>query len=247
MNKRIWLATGLMLLGTLGVLAFQAYWTYQTYRQAERRFVQDAQAALAATRDQALALQRQQLLQQYREWMRDTSHVRISCFVNRYGVTEFQLASYQAGQPTDASDRSSMSFDDFKPRLAHITLAAREFFIQRFVTGTIRSELARGYTIFHTQWLGDQMSAALQGSHTTTAAFRQLFAAELQRRGFPNLPFQLQLYRSTNSVATPTQPTSFPLALQPQRFGLIDKAQQMVRVWLPKASAVVLCCWLRGC
>ena len=241
MNKRIWLATGLMLLGTLGVLAFQAYWTYQTYQQAERRFVQDAQAALVATRDQALALQRRQLLRQYRGWLRDTSHVRISCFVNRYGVTEFQLASYLAGQAAGVGDKSNMSFGDYKLKTPRITPAARAYFIRRFTAGTIRQELEQGYTFYHTQWLGEQMSAALQRSRTSPAIFRRLFTAELQQRGLGGVPFRAQLQNPADSATVPARLAVFPIALPPQRFGLITKArQQTARVWLPAASAVVV-------
>ncbi|MBW3129032.1 sensor histidine kinase [Hymenobacter profundi] len=240
MNKRIWLATGLMLLGTLGVLIFQAYWTYQTFQQAERRLIQDAQAALVATRDQALALQRQQLLRQYRGWLRDTSHVRISCFVNHDSLTEFRLTAYHHGRPARPKDQFDIGFEDFKPRLAHITPAAQAFFIRRFTEGPVRRNLEEGFYYFYLQWLGRQLDTAVRRSTTTPATFQRLFAAELRRRGLHEVAFQVQLRSSVHAAPMPPAPTAFPVALPPQPLGLRQPAQQTVRVWLPATSAVVL-------
>ncbi|MEJ7666758.1 MAG: hypothetical protein WKG07_48240 [Hymenobacter sp.] len=116
MKKRIGLATGLLLLAALGVLAFQGYWTYQTYRLATQRLRQDGQAALAATAQQAQARQRARWLRAYAGWLQDTTHVRLSCRINYQGVTEFTVASV----PARRTDRISLSFEDFKPRLTHL-------------------------------------------------------------------------------------------------------------------------------
>ena len=240
MNKRIWLATALMLLGTLGVLAFQGYWTYQTYRQATRRYRQDAQAALATARDQALAQQRERLIGQYQGWLRDTSHVRISCSVNRYDKTQFLLTAYHHGRPVQPQDQFDTSFDDFQPRLHRITPTARAYFIRRFTEGPLRRDLEQGFVYFYLQYLGSQLDAAVRRSHTTPAAFRPLLAAELERRGLGQVAFRVRLTRAVDSVAAPPAPAALPVALLPLPLGLRLAARQTVRVWLPAAPAVVV-------
>jgi two-component system phosphate regulon sensor histidine kinase PhoR len=236
MKQRIWLATGLLLLAALGVLAFQGYWTYQTYQQATQRLQQDSQAALAATTQQALATQTEQLLRDYAQWLQDTTHVRLSCRVNRYGQTEFTVA----GVPAQRGDQASFSFEDFTQRLPHLTPAAKVYFVRRFVGSTVRNELAQGYVMFHTQWLGKQMDAALRRSATTPVAFSRLLAAELRRRGFAQLPFRLHLRTAAGSDSMHSAPASFPLALAPVSFGLRKNVAQVAHVWLPAAPGVVL-------
>ncbi|AMR25727.1 hypothetical protein A0257_00575 [Hymenobacter psoromatis] len=237
MKRRIWLATGLLLLAALGVLAFQGYWTYQTYRQASWRLRQDSQAALVAATQQAVAAQNERLLTQYARWLQDTTHVRLSCRVSRrYGTTEFLIA----GVPARRDDQTALSFEDFKPRLAHLTPAARTYFIRRFVGSTVRGELARGYVYFHTQWLGRQLSTAIQRSRTTPAEFRQVLAAELRRRGLPALPFRLRLRAVADPDSLRPAPASYPLALVPVRFGPPNnRVAQVAQVWLPAAPGVV--------
>ncbi|MGI4738239.1 MAG: sensor histidine kinase [Janthinobacterium lividum] len=236
MKRRIWLATGLLLLAALGVLAFQGYWTYQTYRQATRRLREDGQAALATAGQQAIAAQNARLLIQYAAWLQDTTHVRLSCRVNHYGVTEFTVA----GVPARKGDQVHLCFQEFKPRLNYLTPVAKAFFIRRFVDGTILIELEKGFVFFHTQWLGQQLNTALKRSRTTPAEFRNLLAAELRRRGLPALPFRLRLRAAAADSVRPA-PASYPLALAPVRFGQRDsRAGQVAQVWLPAAPGVVL-------
>ncbi|MGI4835234.1 MAG: sensor histidine kinase [Janthinobacterium lividum] len=237
MKRRIWLATGLVLLAALGVVAFQAYWTQQTYRQASARLRQDSQAALVAATEQALAQQQQRLLARYAGWLQDTTRIRIGCYLNpRYQRTEFTVA----GIPARPTERTGVSFDDFKPRLAHITPAARAWFIRRFAYTTVRHELNKGFVMFHTQWLGEQLSAAQRSIHTSPADFNQLVATELQRRGLTELPFRVRLGLGGATDSLRPAPSGFPLALAPVRFGQLDRGQQVARVWLPAAPGVVL-------
>ena len=236
MKRRIGLATGLLLLAALGVLVFQGYWTYQTYQQAAQRLRQDGQAALTAATRQALAAQTERLLTQYAQWLQDPAHVRLSCRVNRQGVTEFTVA----GVPTRPGDQTSLSFAEFQPRRAHLTPAAKTFFVKRFADGTVREELARGYVMFHTQWLGQQLDAAIRRSHTSPAELRHLLAAELRRRGLPALPFRLRLRAPTGSSSLGPAPAGYLLALGPVRFGLRPTAEQTAQAWLPAAPGVVL-------
>ncbi|WP_223649941.1 sensor histidine kinase [Hymenobacter psoromatis] len=236
MKRRIWLATGLLLLAALGVLAFQGYWTYQTYRQASWRLRQDSQAALVVATQQAVATQNERLLIQYARWLQDTTHVRLSCRVNqRDGRTQFKLA----GVPARKGDQTELSFEDFKPRVAHLTPAARAYFIKRFVGGTVRDELTRGYIFFHTQWLGQQLSAAMAHSHTTPAEFRQVLAVELRRRGLLALPFRLYLRDVADPDSLRSAPAAYSLALEPVGFGVRNHLGQVAQVWLPAAPGVV--------
>lgn len=236
MKQRIWLATGLLLLAALGVLAFQGYWTYQTYQQATLRLRQDSQAALATTTQQALAAQTEQLLRDYAQWLQDTTHVHLSCHVNHYGQTEFTVA----GVPARRGDQSSLSFEDFSPRLLHLTPAARAFFVRRFTNSTVRNELGQGYVMFHTQWLGRQLNEAIRHSATTPTHFSQLLTTELHRRGLAQLPFRLHLRAATSADSGRPAPAGFPLALAPVRFGLRPKVAQVAHIWLPAAPGVVL-------
>lgn len=240
MNKRIWIATVLMLAGTLGILLFQGYGMYQIYQQAQYRFRQDAQAALAATEPQALAWQRRQLLGQYRQWLHDTAHVRITCRLLPQGVTQFQLTSYLNGRPTRPSDKTEISFDDFRERVPRITPAAREFFIRRFTEGTIRSELNNNYVFFHTQWLGQQLYTALKRSQTPPTILRQLLSNELTRRGLGDVPFRLSTVVKEKPDTQLAGMSDFPLRLTPLMVGLPSGAAQTAQVWLPAAPGVVL-------
>ncbi|NML63891.1 hypothetical protein HHL22_01605 [Hymenobacter sp. RP-2-7] len=237
MKRRIWLATGLVLLAALGVVAFQAYWTQQTYQQASQRLRQDSQAALVAATEQALARQQNQLLARYAGWLGDSTHIRISCHINaRYYRTEFTVA----GVPARPGERSGISFDDFTPRLAHITPAARAWFIRRFAYTTVRRELNQGFVVFHTQWLGAQLAAAQRSIRTSPAEFGQLLATELRRRGLAELPFRVRLTEAGAPDSLQPGPAGFPLALAPVRFGQYDRSKQVARVWLPAAPGVVL-------
>jgi len=237
MKRRIWLATGLLLLAALGVLAFQSYWTYQTYQEATQRLREDGQAALATTSQQALAAQNARLLTQYAAWLQDTTHVRLSCRVNHYGVTEFTVA----GVPARRGDQVNLYFQEFKPRLNHLTPAAKAFFIKRFVDGTILTELEKGFVFFHTQWLGQQLNTALKRSRTSPTDFRQLLAGELQRRGLPGLSFRLRLRPVAAPDSVRSAPAGYPLALAPVRFGQrTNRVGQVAQVWLPAAPGVVL-------
>lgn len=239
MKLRIWLATGLVLLAALGVVAFQAYWTQQTYRQASQRLRQDSQAALVAATQAAHEAQQAHVLASYARWLQDTTHVRLSCFINqRYHRTQFTIA----GIPASRSDRTTLSFEDFQPLLTHLTPAARAWFVRRFTYGTVRGELNRGYTMFHTQWLGQRLDSALRYVRTPPQEFSALLAAELQRRGLAGLPFQLHLTEIsiTDSLRPQLPPAGLPLALAPVRFGQNHRIEQVARAWLPAAPGVVL-------
>ena len=235
MKRRIGLATGLLLLAALGVLAFQGYWTHQTYQQATQRLRQDGQAALAAAGQQALARRQTRWLRLYAQWLQDTTHVRLSCRVNRQGVTEFTVA----GVPARRSDRVSLSFEDFEPRLTHLTPAARTFFVRRFVDKTVLHELEKGYVMFHTQWLGHQLDSVMRHSPVSAGELAPLLAAELGHRGLAGLPFRLRLITDSSSGAG-RGPAGFPLALGPVGLGKNGRVPQVARVWLPAAPGVVL-------
>lgn len=237
MKGRIWVATELLLLAALGVLAFQGYWTYQTYRQATQRLRQDGQAALAAAGQRALAAQQARWLRAYAQWLQDTTHVRLSCRLNpSTGLTEFTVA----GVPARRTDRISLSFEGFEPRLTHLTPAGRAFFIRHFVDKTIFHELEKGYVMFHTQWLGHQLDSAMQHSPVSRREFAPLLAAELRHRGWTDVDFRVEISQSGNPIAGRATPAGFPLALQPLRLGSSARAVQVAQVWLPAAPGVVL-------
>lgn len=237
MKRRIWLATGLLLLAALGVLAFQGYWTYQTYQQATRRLQEDGQAALVAATQQALAGQQNRLLNRYAGWLQDTAHIRLSCHVNPvYHRTEFTVA----GIPARRTEQTGVSFDEFKPQLTHLTPAARAWFVRRFTYTTVRRELKEGFVVFHTQWLGQQLSTAQQQIRTSPSEFTHLLAGELRRRGLAGLPFRLRLTEASAPDSARPAFAGFPLALAPERFGQYLNKQQVAQVWLPAAPGVVL-------
>jgi two-component system phosphate regulon sensor histidine kinase PhoR len=237
MKQRIWLATGLLLLAALGVLAFQGYWTYQTYQQATRRLRQDSQAALVAASQQALALQQARWLRLYARWLQDPTHVRLSCHISpKHSITEFVVA----GVPAHKDDQTELSFAEFKPRLTHLTPAAKSYFIKRFVGTTVRNELAQGYVFFHTQWLGRQLDSAMRHSAVSSADFSRLLAAELRRRGLAGLPFRLLVAAAASPDSLRPAVVGFPLVLEPVRFGPRPHVGQVARVWLPAAPGVVL-------
>lgn len=227
MKHRIGLATGLLLLAALGVLAFQGYWTYQTYQQASRSLRQDSQAALAAATEQALVGQQNRLLDRYAGWLQDTVHIRLSCHVSPlYHRTEFTVASI----PARNTERTGVSFDDFEPRLTHLTPAARAWFVRRFAYTTVRRELNQGFVVFHTQWLGKQLSTAQQQIRTSPTEFAHLLATELRRRGLAGLPFRLQLTEANAPDSVHLAPSGFPLALEPGRFGPRPHVGQVAQV-----------------
>jgi signal transduction histidine kinase len=239
MKRRIWLATGLVLLAALGVVAFQAYWTWQTYQQASQRLRQDSQAALVAATEQAQARQQQQLINYYADWLRDTTHIRISCHVDGpRRPTVFTVADI----PAQRTELSNMSFEEFKPQLTHITPAARAWFIQRFAYSTVRDELSKGFIVFHTQWLGKQLAAAQRSIRTSPTEFNRLFANELARRGLAEVPFRARLGLGGAADSLRPGPAGFPLTLAPAYFGQLGrkKDKQEARVWLPAAPSVVL-------
>ena len=237
MKRRIWLATGLLLLAALGVLAFQGYWTYQTYQQATRRLRADGQAALLAASERALARQQRGWLRSYAQWLQDTAHVRLSCRLNpSTGLTEFTVA----GVPARRSDRISLSIEGFGPRLTHLTPAGRAAFIRHFVNTTIFHELAKGYVMFHTQWLGHQLDSTMRNSLISEPELASLLAAELRRRGLASVAFRMSVYQSTNGQPRLAGPAGFPLALAPVPAGQHHNAQRLAQVWLPAAPGVVL-------
>jgi len=237
MKRRIWLATGLLLLAALGVLAFQGYWTYQTYQQATQQLRTEGQAALLAASQQALARQQARWLRSYAQWLQDTTHVRLSCRLNpSTGLTEFTVA----GVPARRSDRVSLSIEGFEPRLTHLTPAGRAAFIRHFVNKTVLQELKKDYVIFHTEWLGHQLDSTMQNSPVPISEIKQLLASELRRRGLGGVPFYVAIRPQNAALPQRAAPAGFPLALLPVPVGQYRRPPQVAQAWLPAAPGVVL-------
>jgi len=237
MKRRIWLATGLLLLAALGVLAFQGYWTYQTYRQATQQLRAEGQAALAAASQRALARQQARWLRSYAQWLQDTTHVRLSCRLNpSTGLTEFTVA----GVPARRADRVSLSIEGFEPRLTHLTLAGRTAFVRHFVNKTIAHELEKGYVLFHTQWLGHQLDSTMQNSPVSARELGALLAIELARRGLAGVDFRVVVHEPAGAPPQRAAPAGFPLALAPVPVGQQHRAPLLAQAWLPAAPGVVL-------
>lgn len=181
MKKNISLILVLMSLCVAGIIGLQWFWNYQNYRSTVDAFQRDINESLNKAVDLEMAQRRQQLINQVKGWLADTSFIRITCDMNnRDSNTVFHINDRY---PKFAGSRgTSFSITDFKPRLKHITPEAKKVLIEHFGERTVRSDLQKGFIYYYTPRLGDSLTVAFFKSHLRLRALDTIYRQQLKSK-----------------------------------------------------------------
>jgi two-component system phosphate regulon sensor histidine kinase PhoR len=185
MKNKIRFVLVLMCSCVLGITGLQLYWNFQNYKAIVENFKKDTNSALAHAVDDELAVRRQKLIVKIKHWMADTSLIRITCNINnRDSMTIFYLQDVHPRFKEDEKRKEpfEIGINDFNQKLREITPAAKQFFINHFVNGKIRTHLENGSVYWYTQTLGDSIEKSYNESRLNKAVLAATYTAQLRKK-----------------------------------------------------------------
>lgn len=174
MKTNINLILVLMSLCVAGIIGLQWFWNYQNYRSTVDTFQRDVNESLNTAVELEMAQRRQQLINQVKGWLADTSFIRITCDTkNRANNTVFHINDRY---PKFAGSKgTSFSINEFQPKLEHITPEAKKVLIEHFGERTLRGDLQKGFIYYYTPRLGDSLTVAFFKSHLRLSALDSIY------------------------------------------------------------------------
>lgn len=180
MRKHLLLAIAMMAVCALGIAALQAFYSWQSYQTEQRTFSRNVNEAFAVAVDSAMLVRTDEISEEFRSWISDTSFVRVTSRVNEiYGTTVFTLT--ETGPQSKGQKSISMSLENFTAKVEPITPEARKIFIDHMVR-IARKDLRKGFVFFYTQKLGDRLDKAYFSIPVDTAIVRREFVKQLSKR-----------------------------------------------------------------
>jgi two-component system, OmpR family, phosphate regulon sensor histidine kinase PhoR len=186
MQKKIVYILILMSCCVLGIIGLQLYWNYQNYKTTVQNFKRDANTALALAVDQEAALRQQQFILKVKQWLTDTSFIRIECNTNnRDSATVFTIQDVHPRFLEDTARKTKffqMGMATFKQKLKRITPAAKILFINHFANRVFKRDIESGNIYYYTQGLGDSISKVFDHSKLNIKTLSVLYKKELQKK-----------------------------------------------------------------
>ena len=167
-----------MSLCVVGIIGLQLFWNYQNYKSTVNSFQHDINESLNTAVNLEMAQRRQQLINQVKGWLADTSFITITCDTkNRDSNTVFHINDTH---PKFAGDKGiSFGLGDFKEKLNRITPEARTLLIDHFGDKLVRKDLQQGTIYYYTQRLGDSLNKAHEKSHVSIHNLDNLYKKAL--------------------------------------------------------------------
>lgn len=174
MKKHVDLILVLMSLCVVGIIGLQLFWNYQNYRTTVGVFQRDTNESLTKAVDLEMNQRHQQLINQFKGWLADTSFITITCDTkNRDSNTVFHINDRY---PKFAGSKGiSFGLADFKQKLTRITPEAKTMLINHFGDRTLQSDLKKGSIYYYTQRLGDSLIVAFNKSSVNMSALNNIY------------------------------------------------------------------------
>jgi two-component system phosphate regulon sensor histidine kinase PhoR len=209
MKKHVNLILVLMALCVVGIIGLQLFWNYQNYKSTVNAFRHDINQSLTTAVDIEIAQRHQVLIDQVKGWLADTSLIRITCDTkNRDSNTVFHI---QDRSPKYAgSPEFTFGLATFKPKLDHMTPAAKRLVINHFSDTRLRRDLQQGTIYYYTQRLGDSLTVAFAKSHVRMSALASIYQQQLRSKGIYSA-FRFKPDDPSNAVYL-TEPVNTALA-----------------------------------
>ena len=178
MKKRIQLILTLMLLCVGGIIGLQLYWSYDYYHRTVQTFERETNSLLTAAVEEEIGLRHQQLVNQFKGWLADTSLITITCDTrSRDSSTVFYIQDRPTTYP--APKPLSLGITYFKERLDHITPAAKAILINHVGDRILKADLQKGVVYYYTPQLGARLLAAFTRSQVDLGTLRALYKKQL--------------------------------------------------------------------
>lgn len=179
----------LMALCVVGIIGLQLFWNYQNYKSTRHTFRQAMNQTLKTAVNLERAQRHQQLINQVKEWLADTSFISITCDTkNLDSNTVFHINDRYP--KVGGSQGISFGFGDFKPKLNRMAPEVKKKVIDRFTDTRVRQDLREGMVYYYTQRLGDRLRIAVDESHLQLAALDSIYKKQLRANDIP-ASFQL--------------------------------------------------------
>ena len=187
MKRHVNVILVLMSLCVVGIIGLQLFWNYQNYTRTVNAFRHDTNESLNTAVNLEMDQRRQQLINQTKGWLADTSFITITCDTkNRDSNTVFHINDTH---PKFAGSTGiSFGLGDFKPKLKRITPEAKQILINHFADRTVRKDLRKGFIYYYTQRLGDSLNKAHTKSrvsmHSLDSLYKKVLASKDIRASF---------------------------------------------------------------
>lgn len=187
MKKHINWILVLMSLCVIGIIGLQLFWNYQNYRSTVYTFGRDINESLNTAVDLEMDQRQQQLVDQVKGWLADTSFIRITCDTkNRDSNTVFHINDRYPKFP--GSKGPSFGITDVKAKLNQITPEAKQILIDHFGDRIVKSDLKKGTVYYYTPRLGDRLTKAFDKSHvrlhSLDSIYRKILLSKAIRTSF---------------------------------------------------------------
>ena len=167
-----------MSLCVAGIIGLQLFWNYQNYKTTVGAFRHDINESLNTAVDLEMEQRHQQLINQCKRWLADTSLISITCDTkNRPGNTVFHINDRHPKYA--GSSGISFGIGDFKPKLTRITPEAKKMVIDHFGDKKLRSDLKEGNIYYYTQRLGDSLMVAFTNSRVQMSVLDNIYKQSL--------------------------------------------------------------------
>ncbi|RZJ64347.1 MAG: HAMP domain-containing histidine kinase [Flavobacterium sp.] len=180
MNKKVLWAIRFMAVCVAGIVALQFFYSVQNYAIEKRSFSKNVNDAFKASVDSSFSRRADEIAEQFRTWISDTTFIKITCRVNPVEhVSVFTMAEVRP--PFTSQNTSSLSIETFRERVPSITPKARAVLIDHTVE-TVRADVRKGFVFYYTKKLGDSLNKARFSVPIDTAIVRNEFKRELRKR-----------------------------------------------------------------
>ncbi|CAG5074770.1 Adaptive-response sensory-kinase SasA [Dyadobacter sp. CECT 9623] len=182
MKQPVNLVLTLMALCIAAIIGLQLFWNYQNYQATVQSFQHDINQTLMQAVDLETAQRRQELINQVKIWLADTSLIQITCDIkNRDSTTVFHINDRYP--KFKGSPGTSFGIDDFKPKLTRISPSVRSMVIHHLADRRVRQDLQDGFVYYYTQRLGDSLKLAFDQSHLRLSDLDRIYRNLLANRG----------------------------------------------------------------
>ncbi len=194
MQKNMRFVLVLMSCCVLGIICLQLYWNYRSYKTVTKNFKTEVNQALNNAINSEMEWRRNQMVQQVKTWLADTSLFTIDCDIkNRDSNTVFTLQDTHPRFLEDTSRRTKffkIGIGKFTQKLKKITPEAKAIFINHFAERVFKEDIKDGTIYYYTQGLGDSINVMMNASRANLQQLSKYLKQELKQRDISS-PFTI--------------------------------------------------------
>lgn len=171
-----------MSLCVAGITALQLYYSYTNYRFAEKVFKRNTNEALLEARDSVTLIHHRNVENKFREWMNDTTFVKITSKWDDKQKTNIFTIKELHEHKENGQIEISLSIEAVTKKIDSMTPEMKKRFIDHMVE-TVDSGLKRGTVWFFTQGIGDRLSEAYYKTRIDSNVINEQYRLALARHG----------------------------------------------------------------